>query len=120
MSLRTRPIWIAHSRSPKSRFAPRTKPQDWKRVIRGGTEFEVCETPPRVRFVRDGVHLEIYGEGENLEQLLAIALSLEQVHLRATPPEGAFVDAGDGARTHDLQLGNQDSYGWVPNSFSAH
>lgn len=81
VSLRRRPIWIAHSRSPNPGLpAARTKPEDWRRLSRGGTEFEVCEKPPRVRFVRDGVHLEIYGEGENLEQLLAVALSLEQIH----------------------------------------
>lgn len=81
VSLRKRPIWIAHSQSPDpdSIGAVRTKPGDWRPLSPDGLELEVCETPPMVRLVRDGVRLEIDGEGENLEQLIAIARSLEPV-----------------------------------------
>jgi hypothetical protein len=81
VQLRSRPIWISHSLTPHSALlaARRTNPEDWRPLVRDGVELEVCEQPAVVRLVRDAVHLEISGEVENLEQLIAIALSLQRV-----------------------------------------
>jgi hypothetical protein len=81
VQLGQRVVWISQSETPNPEsFAARsTKPEDWRSINRNGVELEVCESRTIVRLRREGVYLELAGEGSNLAQLIAIALSLRQV-----------------------------------------
>jgi hypothetical protein len=79
--LRAAPIWIHQSPTPDpesfgSRFPA---PEEWSRIVRNGVELDVREGPAVVRLVRDGTHIELYGEAAGVEELIAIALSLRPV-----------------------------------------
>jgi hypothetical protein len=78
--LRQSPIWILQSErwDPESFGSRFGKPAEWRRTTREGVELDVRESPAVVRLVRDGVHLEVYGS-ENLEELIAVALSLRRL-----------------------------------------
>jgi hypothetical protein len=50
--------------------------------VRDGVELDVREHPAVVRLVRDGVRIEVYGESDNLDELIAIALALRPLSPR--------------------------------------
>ena len=84
VGLRDARIWVHQTARPDptsfgSRFGA---PDAWKRVLHGDLELEIREDPAVVRTIRDGVHIEIHGETENLEQLIAVARSLRRVRPR--------------------------------------
>lgn len=81
VGLRNAPIWISHSpRADPESFGSRFAGQGaWHHVTKGGVDLLVRENPAIVRFVRDGVHLEIWGEADNLEQLIAVAIALTPI-----------------------------------------
>jgi hypothetical protein len=79
--LRGAPIWIHQTPTPDpasfgSRFAAS---EEWSRVVRNGVELDVRDAPAVVRLVRDGTHIELYGEAASLEELVTIALALRPV-----------------------------------------
>jgi hypothetical protein len=79
--LRGAPIWIHQSPTPDpesfgSRFAA---PEEWSRLVRNGVELDARDAPAVVRLVRDGTHIELYGEAATLEELITIALALRPV-----------------------------------------
>jgi hypothetical protein len=47
--------------------------------VRNGVELHVRDAPTVVRLVRDGTHIELYGEAANLEELITVALALRPV-----------------------------------------
>ena len=84
--LRAAPIWIHQSPTPDpesfgSGFAA---PEEWLRVVRNGVELDVREDPVVVRLVREGTHIELYGEVERVEELIEIALALQPVAASST------------------------------------
>jgi hypothetical protein len=78
--LRGRPIWILQSErwDPESFGSRFGATHEWTRTVRDGVELDVRREPAVVRLIRDGVHVEVYG-GDNLDELLAVALSLRPV-----------------------------------------
>jgi hypothetical protein len=79
--LRERPIWIQQSErwNPESFVSRFETASEWTRVVQDGVELDVRERPAAVRLVKDGVHLEVYGGLDNLEELIPVALSLRPV-----------------------------------------
>jgi hypothetical protein len=79
--LRAAPIWISQSPAadPESFGSRFLAPEEWSRLVRDGVELEVREAPSVVRLVREGTHIEVYGDAASLEELITIALALRPV-----------------------------------------
>jgi hypothetical protein len=85
--LRAAPIWIHQSATadPESFGSRFAAPEEWSRIVRNGVEMDVREGPAVVRLVRDGTHIELYGEAAGTEELIAIALALRPVAASPAP-----------------------------------